>query len=208
MDTHLTLTTLLSLATVMLIGASVPSVSVFAVSARAATFGFYHGALTALGIVLGDIIFIVIAIYGLTMLVDLLGEHFNLIKYLGGAYLIWIGISLWRNKSATAVSASGTQASVQSSFLTGLLITLADQKAILFYLGFFPAFIDLTRLTLLDSGLILGIALVAVGVPKLLYAYLADRAGRVAGNSFILRILKPIAGSVMIGIGIYLFIRN
>ena len=51
-------------------------------------------------------------------------------------------------------------------FLTGLLVTLGDQKAILFYLGFFPAFVNLAALSLADTSLILAVATVAVGGPK------------------------------------------
>ena len=57
-----------------------------------------------------------------------------------------------------------------------MLITLGDQKAILFYLGFFPAFIDLSSMTPADTLAIVIIAIIGVGGAKLVYAYLASRA--------------------------------
>lgn len=203
-ESSLTLTNIAALAGVMVVGASVPSVSVMAVSARSATLGFAHGAITSFGIVVGDIVFILVAIYGLSVLVDLMGSHFALIKYLGGAYLIWLGTALWRSiPKANGVEGSGTT-SISSSFLTGLLITLADQKAILFYLGFFPAFIDLSALSLADTGTILVIATVAVGAPKLLYAFMAEKAALIFRNSKATRAINIAAGSVMVGVGIFL----
>jgi threonine/homoserine/homoserine lactone efflux protein len=68
--------------------AMVPSVSVLAVSARAASSGFRHGVYVTLGIITGDTVFIVLAIFGLQLLVAALGEAFVFIEYLGGVYLI------------------------------------------------------------------------------------------------------------------------
>ena len=131
----------------LIVLAIVPSVSVLAVSARAAAFGFTHGMFTALGIVVADILFIVIAVYGLALVAELMGNQFRLIQYIGAAYLIWLGISLWRTDAKARAADSVSQSSWWSSFLAGFLITLGDQKAILFYLGFFPAFINLSTMT-------------------------------------------------------------
>ena len=67
--------------------------------------------------VVGDMIFILIAIYGLSILASLLGDHFVLIQYLGGAYLIGLGIVLWASKP----KAEGAKQSsaISSSFVTG-----------------------------------------------------------------------------------------
>ena len=147
LESSLSLASVFALLGTMIVLAIIPSVSVLAVSARAAAFGFAHGMFTAFGIVIADIIFILLAVYGLALVAELMGEQFTLIKYIGGAYLIWLGISLWRTDSRVRKPDEVKQSSLGSSFLTGFLITLGDQKAILFYLGFFPAFIDLSRMT-------------------------------------------------------------
>ncbi len=204
MESSLTLTNIAALTGVMVLGALVPSVSVLTVSARSAALGFAHGVFTSVGIVVGDVVFILIAIYGLSLLADLMGSHFALIKYLGGAYLIWLGTVLWRSKLKADGVEEGSKTSMRSSFLTGLLITLADQKAILFYLGFFPAFLDLSRLSFADTDIILVIATVAVGGPKLLYAFMAERAGLIFRNPKATRAINIAAGSVMVGVGVFL----
>lgn len=204
MESSLTPANIAALTGIMVLGALVPGVSVLAVSARSAALGFAHGVLTSVGIVVGDIVFILIAIYGLSVLADLMGSHFALIKYLGGAYLIWLGIVLWRSKPKADRVEGNSKTTMPSSFLTGLLITLADQKAILFYLGFFPAFIDLSTLSLADTSIILVIATVAVGGPKLLYAFMAERAGLIFRNSKATRAINIATGSVMVGVGVFL----
>jgi threonine/homoserine/homoserine lactone efflux protein len=191
----------------LIVLAVIPSVSVLAVSARAAAFGFTHGMFTALGIVIADIIFILIAVYGLALVAELMGEQFRWIKYLGGIYLVWLGLSLWRTDAKTRNSDTVTQSSLGSSFLTGFLITLGDQKAILFYLGFFPAFIDLSQMTPADTLIIIFIAVIGVGGAKLVYAYLADRASLLFKNSRAIRGINWLAGSVMIAVGVALLLK-
>lgn len=188
--------------------AIVPSVSVLAVSARAAAFGFTHGMFTALGIVVADILFIVIAVYGLALVAELMGNQFRLIQYIGAAYLIWLGISLWRTDAKARAADSVSQSSWWSSFLAGFLITLGDQKAILFYLGFFPAFINLSTMTPVDTLIIILIAIVGVGGAKLVYAYLADRAAVVFRDSRALRGLNRLAAGIMIAVAIALLLKT
>ena len=186
--------------------ALVPSVSVLAVTARAASSGFRHGAYVTLGIIAGDTVFIVLAIFGLHLLAATLGDAFVFIQYLGGAYLLWLGLRLWRAGGVPAAGQGTAGASPLSSVMTGLLITLGDQKAILFYLGFFPAFMDLKTLSWLDALAVVVIAAVAVGGVKLAYAWAASRAGAMIRPRLGV-VMNRIAGSLMLMVGIYLILR-
>lgn len=186
--------------------ALIPSVSVLAVTARSASSGFRHGVYVTLGIIAGDTVFIVLAILGLHLLAEAMGDSFVFIKYLGGAYLIWLGIRLWRSAAGATTAQTPANTSAISSFMTGLLITLGDQKAILFYLGFFPAFMDLKALTVLDALIVIAIAAVAVGGVKLTYAYAASRAGVLVGAKAG-QTLNIIAACVMIVVGVFVMLR-
>ena len=211
MESNLSFVSIAALFTAMLIGASLPTLSSLTVLARSATSGFSHGALTALGIVAGDIIFILIAIYGLSFLADTLGELFVIVKYVGGAYLIWLGVTLLRSKQQSTSNAENVEGVIESSllasFLTGLFITLVDLKAILFYLGFLPAFIDMSTVSILDTAIILAVASIAVGGPKLAYAFAADRASLLLKSGRAKRAINVTAGSVMIAVGVFLIIK-
>ena len=204
----MSLATIIALFGSLVVLASIPSVSVLAVTARAAAFGFSHGLFAAIGIVVGDIIFILIAVYGLVFVSNLMGDQFFLVQLVGGIYLIWLGTSLWRQKVKSQDTEKLDKSSLGSSFLTGLLITLGDQKAILFYLGFFPAFIDLDSMTVLDTLTIILLAALGVGGPKLVYAWLADRARVTTKDSNVARWLNGLAAGVMILVGIVLLLKS
>lgn len=199
----LTLVDAFALFTAMSLLAAVPSLSVLAVTARAAAAGFRQGAWVTLGIVAGDTVFIVLAIFGLQWLAAVLGEAFVWLKYPGAAYLLWLGFRLWRADPVVEVQAAGGAGAAASSFMSGLLLTLGDQKAILFYLGFFPAFVDLAALTWSDALVLIVIAAVAVGGVKLVYAAAAGRAGAMAGPR-LGRLLNRLAGGVLLAVASYL----
>lgn len=211
MDLSLSLHNLLALTAAMAALAAVPSISVLAVSTQAASYGFVYGVFTAAGVVLGDLLWIGLAVFGLALLVEALGPAFVVVRYIGGAYLLWLGLVLWRSSrpptAANRNSRDDRGASFLSSLITGLLITLGDQKALLFYLGFLPAFVNLSTLTTLDLLVIGLVVIVAVGGVKLIYAYLADRAGQRWGD----RLSQPInrlGAIVVLGAGLWLVIRS
>lgn len=206
MSVSLSLSSLATLFVSMLLLAALPSLSVLAVTTRAAASGFVQGVYTTLGILLGDAIFILIAVLGLSALAAAMGPSFVWIKALGGLYLLWMGVRVLRSTAVLSPATAEAPTSSWSSFMTGLLLTLGDQKAVLFYLGFFPAFVDLRAVTPLDIALILGLTLVAVGGVKLVYAYFADRA-RSLMTPPLQRGLNRLAGGLLIAVGVFVLLR-
>jgi len=204
MQGSLSLTSIAALFAVMLVGAAIPSVSVLTVSARSAAFGFNHGLFTTLGIIVGDIIFIVAAIYGLSVVAEWMGGQFFWVKYLGGVYLILLGIMIWKSSSRSEAN-ENDKSTLMSSFILGLLITLGDQKAILFYLGFFPTFVDVSAISPFETGLIIAIAVISIGVAKLSYAFMADRVS-VLFNAKFSHNINRFTGGIMASLGIFIMI--
>jgi threonine/homoserine/homoserine lactone efflux protein len=198
----MTVSNALALLGAMVVLAAIPSVSVLTVCTRSAALGWWHGVWTTIGIVVGDIVFILVAIWGLSVLAEM-DQLFTVLKYLGVGYLLVLGVRLCASKPLEMATAQVNRSSLFSSFLAGLLITLADQKAVLFYLGFFPAFLDLTRLTHLDTVMIVAIAIVAVGGVKLIYAGMANRA-RVRFSVRITKWINLGAGCLLIAVAIKL----
>lgn len=183
--------------------ALMPSSSAMIVAARSTASGFLHGVMATLGIVAGDTLFILLAVLGLAMLAETLGNLFVVVKYIGGGYLLVLGIILMRSRPADAPGEAGSESTLLSSFLAGLSITLADQKAILFYFGFFPAFIDLAALSVPGVLMILAITIIALGGAKLVYACLAIRAGRILDSAGLTATLKRLAGLMVMAVGLY-----
>lgn len=159
----------------MLVLAALPSTSVLTVAARSAALGLRHGVLTAAGVVAGDCVLILVAMLGLGLLVQALGPWLCLLELAAAAWLTWLALGLWRTAGPASAAGGGL-----SSFMAGLTLTLADHKALVFYLGFLPAFVDLAALDALDVAAVMLIALVAVGGVKLAYAFAAARAGALA----------------------------
>ena len=196
----LSLSALAALAGAMALLAAVPSISVLAVTVRAASGGFAQGVFTTLGIVVADLLFIVLAIFGLVLLSETLGELFVLVRWLGALWLVGLGVLLWRAAPPSSHDSPAVVHSRFGSFLAGMLLTLGDQKAILFYLGFLPAFVDLGGLTGIDIALIGGVAVLAVGGVKLGYAWAAARAGKVV-KPRLGRALNRAGAVVLVGVG-------
>jgi threonine/homoserine/homoserine lactone efflux protein len=117
-----------------------------------------------------------------------------------------MGISLLRAKQGELKAGKNGSAAMSSSFFSGLFFTLADQKAILFYLGFFPAFINLSSLTLADTVVILSITLFAVGSVKVAYAFMADSATSLFTDR-VKRGLNIASGGLMLAIGLFVVVN-
>ncbi len=191
----------------MAVLAAIPSVSVLLVTARSATFGFQHGVFAAVGIVVGDLLFVLLAIFGLSVLVETMGNLFFLIRYAGAVYLIILGVFLLRSETASLqLQDTHHVASLKSSLLAGLLITLGDQKAFFFYLGFLPAFVDLTVISAADIVTIIAVTILTVGGVKLVYACVAHRAGKRFGSKTG-RQVSVLASCIMIGTGAFILVK-
>lgn len=185
-----------------------PSASVALVVARSSSAGFANGSAVAAGVVVGDLIFVFLAILGMAALAELAGSFFLILRYLAGAYLIWFGINLMRSKALLPVEHSSRAVSkLSASFLSGLLLTLGDVKAIFFYASLFPAFIDLSTISALDIVIIMVVTVVSVGGIKLGYAYFAGVFASFASHFKAERGVKITAGSFIVGAGSYLIAK-
>lgn len=190
--------------------AAIPSTSVALVVTRSATLGTRHGVAVAVGVVLGDLVFIALAILGLTVVAELLGHFFMVIKMLGGLYLIWLGYALLSAKHAiiTSTGQSNSKGSLIASALSGLLLTLGDIKAIFFYASLFPLFIDLAVITVPEVITIMLITILGVGGVKVVYAIFATKLAAYARRRKMDNVARKTAGGFMIGAGSYLLVKS
>ncbi|MEQ9825967.1 MAG: LysE family translocator [Puniceicoccaceae bacterium] len=197
-----------SLLIIMLGLAAMPSASVALVVTRSATGGFRHGVAVAAGVVLGDLVFVALALLGMSFLAETMGAFFAVLKLAGGTYLIWLGISLLRTRSELSVETSPQRpVSMLTSFAAGFLLTLGDVKAIFFYASLFPTVVELSTLSTTDVLAIVLVTLLAVGGVKLVYAFLAQRIVRRIQNRRMQTLARTTAGGLMIGAGSYLIVK-
>jgi threonine/homoserine/homoserine lactone efflux protein len=191
----------------MIILAVVPGPAVFAIIARSFSSGKLQAFYMTIGIVLGDYIFIVLALFGLSALAEVMGTAFFIIKYLSAAYLIWLGIKLLRTKSNSIDIETSKDSSLISNFLTGLFITLGNPKAIIFYVGFFPAFINVNEVTFYDTSLIMLAATLAFGSVNMCYSLLAVKAKNTFKSKNSTNIINKTAGTIMVSTGALVAIK-
>lgn len=197
----MSLLSLLAFSGAMFLLAVTPGPGVFATISRALASGFTNASFVVLGIVLGDIIFLLLAIFGLKSIALILGDFFIFVKYLGGAYLIYLGYKILTAKEHKMNIKGKSELSWKKNFITGLLITLSNPKAILFYLGFLPTFVDLNSLNSLDILIISFIVTLVLGSVMLVYAYSASGAKKLFKSKSSIKKMNITAGSVMIGAG-------
>ena len=198
----MTIASIFSLFVALVILAAIPGPGVFTVVARSMASGFFHGLVTVVGIVFGDYIFILLSIYGLSALASTMGSFFVFLKYAGAVYLVWLGVKLFLTKHNSEEVRPVVELSFLSNFIAGLVTTLSNPKAILFYVSFFPAFVNVQSLNIFNIIQLLFVASVAVGSVMVGYAYTASKASQVFKSSKASKTLKITAGSIMVGSGV------
>jgi len=205
----MTILSIITLLITLVVLAAIPSASVALVVTRSVTHGIRNGILVACGIVLGDLIFVALAILGMSVLAETMGSFFVILRYLGGAYLIWLGIGLVRSRgTVNLVSPDRSKLSLLASFVSGFLLTLGDIKAILFYASLFPAFVDMSSLRVSDIVGIVAVTILAVGSVKILYACSAQRIAQRLQSEKAHKLTQTTAGICMLGAGAYVVTKG
>lgn len=193
------------------IAAGIPGPGVLAVVSCAIGRGLKAALTMTVGLVIGDLVYFTAAILGMAALAHGMGELFFVVKLAGAAYLIWLGIKLWRSKGdpapATTLGKAGdtpkrAQRGQLGNLLAGLGVTLGNPKTIAFYAGLLPTFIDLQRLTLPTALAMAGIVVLLVGGIIAAYALVAAQARGFLGNRRYLKLVNRTAGTMMIGAGV------
>ncbi len=198
----------LALAGAMFILAVTPGPGVFATVARSLASGFFHAAMVVAGIVCGDLLFLLLAIYGLSFIADQLGSLFSLVKYVGGLYLVYLGLRIWFSSPQLSQVQGVRELSWKKNFLSGLVITLGNPKVILFYLGVLPSFLDLQQLSRLDILMTAGVVSLVLGTVLLGYGYAADKTRSLFASRQSLKKLNRCSGAIMITAGSLILARR
>lgn len=201
----MSLLSLAGLATATLVLAASPGPGVFATVARSLASGFRSALEMIAGIVTGDLIYLMFAVFGLSAAARMFGEWFVVVKIGGGVYLIWIGAKIFFSKpSEEQKNGAVIKRARSENFISGLLITLSNPKVILFYCGFLPAFTDLTVLSGDEVILISGVIATVLASVLAVCAYAASRARRLLSGAKAAGRLNRTAGCVMMAAGVAL----
>lgn len=187
-----------------------PGPVVTLVVANSLKHGTRSGLYSVAGAGVGNAVLIVTAAAGVTTLMAVMADLFEIIRWAGAAYLIYLGIREWRASGALPAPSGHAPPprAGRAVFLQGLLIGVTNPKAILFYLAFFPQFTD----TALPAGPQLAAMCAAFIAIAILcdggYALLAGRMRGFLSDVGRAKIRCRVTGALLIGTGLTLLLAR
>ncbi len=159
------------------------------------------------GIILGKLILLTLAVLGLAAIAQALGPLFVAIKLGGAAYLVWMGLRLWCRPSNTdPAEVVTTNASWKDTF-TGLALGCSNPHAIIFYVALLPAIVEMQELNLATYLMLCSILVTLMAAIAVVYILLADRMRRLFRSKRASRIRDRVAGTIAIGSGVVVATR-
>ena len=180
----------------------VPGPTVTLIIANSIRHGARAGLANVAGTQAGLAVMIAIVGIGLNTLISGMGHWFEWVRLIGAAYLIWMGVQMFRVKGT--LNADGTARKPRGGFfLQGLAVALSNPKTLVFFGAFFPQFIAPQgnyTLQIVVMGLT---AMIFAAVSDSTYALAASRAGRLLSASRI-KLMSRISGSFLVGGGLWL----
>jgi len=181
-----------------------PGPAVLYIVARSIEQGRMAGVVSTLGIALGTLVHVAAAAFGLSALLVSSALAFSVVKYLGAAYLIYLGLrKLFGRDEATAPDVNG-QRKHSSMFYQGIVVSILNPKTALFFFAFLPQFTDVSGGGIATQILFLGTTFVLMGITSdSIYAMLAGTLGNsLRTNRRVLRFQRLLSGSIFLALGI------
>lgn len=179
-----------------------------ALIARSLSGGFHSAWPLALGVLFGDLIWPLVAIFGLSYLVSIHADFMSVFKIIGVIMFTLMGLQLVR-KPVAALSASEnklTRPGKWVGFVAGLLVIFSNPKAVLFYMGVLPSFFDFRIITGWDIVAICSISLMVPLSGNLTLATMVGRMRVFLASPEAIRKLNLVSGIALIGVGLLIAI--
>jgi len=182
---------------------AVPGPVWVALMARALSGGFAAAWPLAIGVAMGDMIWPLTAILGLSWIESAWGDVLSLLRWVAAVVFLFMGVMLIR-KPAAAPNADSrlTRPGVWAGLSVGFAVVIGNPKAILFYMGALPGFFTLGSLTTLDIVAILAVSMAVPTLGNLGLALFLDRARQLLSSPRAIRRLNVTSGCLLIGVGL------
>jgi threonine/homoserine/homoserine lactone efflux protein len=183
---------------------AIPGPTVLLVVSYALGHGRKYALATTAGVALGDLTSMTASMLGLGVLLAASAELFVVVKWIGAAYLIYLGIKLWR---APVIDTDAVKASddLRTSRIVGhaYAVTTLNPKSIIFFVAFLPQFIDphvasLSQIAIFEATFI-GLA----AANAFAYAMLASAARRAIRKPSVQRAVNRTGGALLVGAGVF-----
>ena len=182
----------------------IPGPAVLYITARSASQGRMAGIVSVLAIETANFLQAVAAALGLSAILLSSALAFDVVKYLGAAYLIYLGIRKLITKDDGKENEEVKRESLSRIYWQGFFVNILNPKTALFFFAFLPQFVDPTKGNVIGQNLMLGAIFVGMAlVTDTMYALVASSlAAKLAGNKKFQKGGRVFAGLVYIGLGI------
>ena len=180
----------------------IPGPTVLLVVSYALGQGWRTALPMAIGVALGDFTAMTLSMLGLGALLAASATLFTALKWIGAAYLVWLGVKLWRAGGALEATPRTDAASAARMLGHAWLVTALNPKSITFFVAFLPAFLDphadfLTQMLVFETTFV-----VLAFANSFTYALVASRARGLVANPRAIRIVNRTGGGLLIGAGV------
>ena len=187
----------------------IPGPSVLYIVTRSVDQGRAAGLASVGGIHVGTLVHVAAAAFGLSALLVSSATAYNAVRWVGAAYLIWLGVRrlLAREEDAAAIAGAGPGARRQGLrrvFAQGVVVNVLNPKTALFFFAFLPQFVDATRGSVSFQVVVFGVAFVLLGlVSDGAYAVAASAGARwLRRRPGVARTSRLVSGGVLISLGV------
>jgi threonine/homoserine/homoserine lactone efflux protein len=194
------LTALVVFASALVVASASPGPGIIALVARVIGRGPRGAASYAAGFVIGDLVWLTIAIFGLAVVAQTFAQVFVVIKYAGAAYLLYLAYRMWTAPAQPMTVAADTGREGRGRlFLTGLAISLGNPKVVAFYVALLPSLIDVTRVGVVGYAELVAICVAVLTVVLGIYVIAAARARNLFTSPRAMRLLNRTGGTMLAG---------
>jgi threonine/homoserine/homoserine lactone efflux protein len=181
-----------------------PGPAVLYIVTRSVEQGRLAGLVSALGIHVGTLVHVAAAAFGVSALLLSSALAFDIVKYLGAIYLVYIGVRKLMGWDQPSGGREVAPRSLRQLFGQGVVVNILNPKTALFFLAFLPQFVDVSKGAVGFQILVLGMIFVVLGVlSDGLYAIAAGTAGGwLKRDGRVLRAERYVGGTVFVGLGV------
>ena len=204
------LSTLIAYIAVVLGFVFIPGPATLLTIARATSSGTKVGIATGAGIAAGDIFHTVMAMLGISAIIATSATLFSIVKYIGAAYLVYLGIRAIIEKTPADPAAGALAISADKAFRQAVLTEVLNPKTALFFLAFLPQFVRPENGTVMLQLAVLGIVFVVLGLfSTIVFAVSAGRLGSfLRRNSTVLKWQGKVVGGIYCALGVRLALQQ
>lgn len=195
--------TLSTFAIALTVAAIIPGPGIAALVGRSLATGFWPTLPMVLGLIVGDLTYLTLAVFGLAFVAQGLGTFFFIVKWAGIGYLAYLAWKFWSAEAQALSQTTVTRSnSILSSFLAGLAVTLGNPKTITFYLALTPTLLDISNVTLVSYGQLTLVVFAVLSVVITSYVALAAKARSLFRKPTALKRMNRVAATFLAGAAI------